>query len=390
MIIPLRTDSPLRSTPYMNYALIAANVVVFVLTLTSPGAADGFGLSSREPLPHQFFTYQFLHADWLHIIGNMLFLYIFGNNINDRLGHLGYLALYLGGGVFAAVAYAVTSTSGAEMIGASGSISAVTGAYLALLPRSRVTVFYFIYLIGVTEIASLWFIAGFFAYDIFLNLTAVDQVAHMAHIGGTVYGFSTCAALLAVRLVPRDPFDIVAMIQRWNRRRQYRDMVAGGYNPFEYTQPSRPAYFGAPVAPAPPPDPRTAQLLDIRAAISQAIAVHDLDRAARLYIDLKMLDPQQVLAKQAQLDVANHLASQQLHAQAAEAYEAFLRQYAKSDNTAQVELMLGLIYARYLGHPERAREYLTRAASKYHAGRELDLARAELARLGPPPMAPRV
>lgn len=390
MIIPIRTDSPLRNTPYMNWGLILANVVVFFLTLNNPHAADGFGLSSRQPQLYQFFTYQFIHDGWLHITGNMLFLYIFGNNINDRLGHLGYLALYLAGGVFAAVSYAVTSSGAAlQMVGASGSISAVTGAYLVLLPRSNVTVFYFWMIFGVTEIASLWFIAGFFALDIYENLTSADHVAHMAHVGGTVYGFTICVILLALHLLPRDPFDVVSMIQRWNRRRQYRDMVAGGYNPFEYTQPSRGGRFGAPGGPPPLPDARTARILEIRSAISEAVAIHDLDRAAKLYTELKMLDPQQVLAKQAQLDVANHLASRQLHPQAAEAYEAFLRQYAKSEQAARVELMLGLIYARYLGQPDRARDYLTRAASKYHTGRELELAREELARLGPPPLSPQ-
>jgi membrane associated rhomboid family serine protease len=388
MIIPLRTDSPLRSTPWMNYALIAANIVVFIITIAHPHAGDQYGVSARQPLLYQFITYQFLHANWLHIVGNMLFLYIFGNNVNDRLGHLGYLALYIAGGIFAAISYVVTSPGGAQMVGASGAIAAVTGSYLALLPRSKVSVFYMFILIGVYEIPSLWFIAGFFAYDIFLHATARDSVAHMAHVGGTIYGFTVCLGLLAVRLLPRDPFDMVAMIQRWHRRRQYRGMVAGGYNPFEYSQAGSSTRFGA-ARPAPAPDARTGRALEIRAGISDAIAAHDLDRATQLYIELKMLDPQQVLNKPAQLDIANHLASRQQHAQAAEAYESFLRQYGKSDQTAQVELMLGLIYARYLGQAERAREYLTLAASKYHAGRELELAREELARLGPSPMAPR-
>ena len=129
-------------------------------------------------------------------------------------------------------------------------------------------------------------------------------------------------------------------------------------------------------------------MFELRSAINDALANHDLDLAARLYLSLKALDPQQVLARQQQLDVANHLASQQLHAEAAEAYEAFLRQYGKSDQVGQVELMVGLIYARYLSQPDRARDYLLAPASKYHAGPELDLAREELARLGPPPRTP--
>lgn len=381
MIIPLRTDSPLRSTPYMNWALIAANIVVFIITLSNPHLGNRYAISSRQPTVIQFFTYQFLHDGWLHITGNMLFLYIFGNNVNDRLGHIGYLALYLGGGIFSGISYVITSPHGGQMVGASGAISAVTGAYLILLPRSNVTILYFFILIGVTEIASLWFIAGFFVYDVYLNMTASDRVAHMAHIGGTIFGALMCMLLLALHLLPRDQFDMVAMIQRWNRRRQYRDMVAGGYNPFELSPASRPGRYGMAPPPPAPTDARTARIMEVRAAINNALTVHDLDRAAGLYVELKTLDPQQVLPKTAQLDVANHLANMQRHAQAAEAYESYLRQYGKTDQTAQVELILGLIYARYLNQPARAREYLTRAVSKYHSGRELELAREALAGL---------
>ena len=145
MFLPLRTDSPLRHSPYMNWALIVANTIVFLVTLFTGnhGGAnyvmDHFALSSRQPEVYQFFTYQFLHSGWLHIAGNMLFLYIFGNNVNDRMGHIGYLAFYLAGGVCSGLAYVATQSNGVPMVGASGAISAVTGAYLVLLPRSNVT-----------------------------------------------------------------------------------------------------------------------------------------------------------------------------------------------------------------------------------------------------------
>src|SRR4051812_31940381 len=106
MFIPIRTDTPLRRTPYMNYALIVANVVMFALqkTMFSRALLDKLMLQPRDPQIWQFFTYQFLHGDILHILGNMLFLYIFGNNVNDKLGNWGYLPFYLAGGVFAGVA----------------------------------------------------------------------------------------------------------------------------------------------------------------------------------------------------------------------------------------------------------------------------------------------
>ena len=99
MLIPIRTDSPLRTTPYMNWVLIAANVVMFVVQKRLWGDRNPpIALNPKDPHVLHFFTYMFLHGDITHILGNMLFLYIFGNNVNDKMGHLGYLGFYLAGG----------------------------------------------------------------------------------------------------------------------------------------------------------------------------------------------------------------------------------------------------------------------------------------------------
>src|SRR5580692_3402980 len=120
MIIPIRTDSRLRNTPYMNWALIAVNVLVFCffqhavntrghwslnMQAINPQITYRYELSPDFPAVKTFITYAFMHANVMHLAGNMLFLYIFGNNVNDKLGHLGYLAFYLAGGVAAGIAY---------------------------------------------------------------------------------------------------------------------------------------------------------------------------------------------------------------------------------------------------------------------------------------------
>jgi len=309
---------------------------------------------------------------------NMLFLYIFGNNVNDRMGHLGYLGFYLAGGVFAGVGHALTQA--APVVGASGAVAAVTGAYLVLFPRSSITIIYLLFFIGTIEIPSMWFIAFFFAKDVVLNFSAEPTgTAHMAHVFGTVFGFGVCFALLSVQLLPRDQFDVVALVQRWNKRRQYRDMVSRGYDPFGYIPPAGArAVEQEPLAAT---DPKLQKIQDLRAEISEAVAHHNHPRAALLFQELKRLDSQQVLSRQAQLEVANQLASQQLYAEAADAYEQFIKHYANFDQIEQVELMLGLIYARYLGAYEQAREYLLRAMARLHGEREVSLARAELARI---------
>jgi membrane associated rhomboid family serine protease len=374
MIIPLRTDSPLRHTPYMNWGIIGANVLVFLYTLVSPSIVLPLELNPRSPQVYQFITYAFLHAGWLHIAGNMLFLYIFGNNVNDKLGNLGYLAYYLAGGVGAGILYVIVPNQIMPVIGASGAIAAVTGAYLVLFPRSNVTVLFFLYIIGQYEISGLWFIVMFFAFDVWSNFTQSDGVAHVAHIGGTLFGFCTCLTLLWVRLIPRDQFDFLAIFQRWNKRRQYRDLVTSGYNPFNYTQP---AASKRPV----PPDPKVVRISELRSQIAEAQGNRDLDTAARIYLELQQLAPGQVLARQSQLDIANHLASTGLYPDAAAAYELFITTYPKYEQIEQVELMLGLIYARYLSQFDRARQYLNRALTRLHSTKEIALAKSELEHL---------
>jgi membrane associated rhomboid family serine protease len=378
----------------MNWALIALNISIYIATSsTADGSIHGplafyhrqpireiLALDPQNPSLWQYFTYQFLHESWLHVLGNMLFLYIFGNNINDRLGHLGYLAFYLSGGIFAGIGHCLIES--APVIGASGAVAAVTGAYLVMLPRSNITVFLFLIWVGAFEIASIWFVLFFFAQDVIGQvypelLGGRQAVAHMAHISGTLFGAVVCLSLIALRVIPRDQFDIISLFARWNRRRQYRQMISEGYDPFAYTPPK-------PVDVRPvEPDPRGAKMLELRAEISEAIAHHNLPHAAYLFLQLKNLDPNQVLSRQAQLDVANQLASQQSYPQAADAYEQFLTHYPNFEQIEQVELMLGVVYARYLQRYLRARQLLLRALARLHTEREIQWARSELQRIEP-------
>lgn len=380
MILPIRTDSPLRTTPWMNWLLIAVNVVIFALTETRPPvvAIDHYWLNPNDLKLFGYVGYAFLHGGVAHLAGNMLFLYIFGNNVNDRMGNIGYLAFYLAGGVFAGMGHVLTSNG--PVIGASGAVAAVTGAYLVLLPRSHITIIYFFWLIGMAEIPSLYFIVFFFLLQdvafFFLPGLGDTGVAHMAHIAGTLFGFSVCLVLLAFTLLPRDQFDVLALIQRWNRRRQFRSMVNQGFDPFGYIPPSR-----AEPRRGEPVDPRMEQIQNLRAQIAEALTRREHAPAAALYRRLMELDPKQVLSRGNQLDVANQLASEGAYPEAASAYELFLRQYPNYDQVEQVQLMLGLIYARYLQRYDRAKEQLSQAIRRLHGPRELELAQAELARI---------
>jgi membrane associated rhomboid family serine protease len=409
MLFPIRTDIPLRSRPWMNWAIILVTVAVSVWGWKFPTLAEQYELNARDPQLLDFLSYAFLHqagalAPWLsiHLLGNVLALYMFGNNVNDRLGHVGYLALYLAGAVFAAVGCVLLPGSGPRVIGASGAVMAITGAYLVLFPRSHVTLMYVLVVVnGVVEVPCLYLVSFVVALDLMMNLAGSSGVAHTAHVWGALLGFSVCAALLAVRLLPRDPFDFLALVQRWHRRRQYQNLVAAGFDPFGTPRPQtvtvrrtdvpeggdNPRPAGAATAAAARKSERTARverIKELRAQVYESIAHHNLPHAAILFIELKTVDPQQVLSRQAQLDVANQLASQQFYPQAADAYEQFLRHYPNFKQIEHVELMAGLIYARYLGRKARAKELLTHAVTRLHDERQLTMAREELDKLGVP------
>ncbi len=374
MILPIRTDSPLRSTPWMNWLLIALNVLAFLAQRRFPQLAEQFALNAAYPRVYQFVTYAFLHADIWHIVGNMLFLYIFGNNVCDRFGNFGYLGLYLGGAVCAALGYTLINDH--SMLGASGAVSAVTGAYLALLPRSRITVAYWFIIIGVTEVPSIFFIIFYFMQDLILAYSGVGGgVAHEAHVAGSVMGFVLSLTLQATRLLPRDPMDMMSLLERMKRRHQFGSMVRGGYDPFSI-DPGKARAAAAAKLPTP--------VQELRAQIAEAVAHRRIGDAAKSFVELRKMDPAQTLPRQTLLEIANELFSQQDPVHAADAYELYLTQYGSSQDVDHVNLMLGLTYSRYLNRIERAKECLREAIRLARSDRERQVAEAELQRLAPP------
>jgi membrane associated rhomboid family serine protease len=137
----------------------------------------------------------FMHGGWMHLIGNMLYLWIFGDNIEDRLGHIGYLIFYLAGGVAAALLQVVISpSSGIPMVGASGAIAAILGAYLVMYPNSRVYTFvpigYFarLTLMPAIVVLGLWFLLQILSGVGSLSALNEGGTAYFAHIGGFIFG----------------------------------------------------------------------------------------------------------------------------------------------------------------------------------------------------------
>lgn len=399
LLLPIRTSISPRRTPYANYALIIANVVIFLLSYSfgrlypyliegqvshlaiRPWAVDWM-LVPKYWRYWQFLSYAFLHGSVVHILGNMFFLYLFGNNINDKLGHLGYVLFYMTGAVFSGAGHTLLNlSSAAPTLGASGAVAAVTGAYLVLFPQTLITVFYWFFFIGTVQVPALYFIG--FKMILFDNVLVgmAPGVAYDAHLAGYAHGILVTLFLLATRLISGSGFDLWMMIRQWNRRRQYRDTVAGGYDPFASGQ-GRKRVETQEVRQSPADLQRQARVDQIRHAIGQRITQRNLPAAADLYIELMQVDPQQVLPRQYLLDVANQLASDRRATEAARAYEQFLTHYGNYEHAEQVELMLGILYSRYLHDPEQAVKHLQKAAERLSDPSQVKMCRDELARLG--------
>jgi membrane associated rhomboid family serine protease len=199
-MIPLRDTIPSSRVPVVNLAIIAANVLVFLFETSLGPRADTFimrwGLVPRHFALVNVITSMFLHGGWLHLIGNMLYLYIFGDNVEDRLGHLRYLVFYLLCGFAAGGAQALASPgSNLPMVGASGAIAGVSGAYLLFFPRARVVTLVPIFLfLQVIEIPAVFFLLMWFFWQLMSGVATlgtdagVGGVAFWAHIGGFVAG----------------------------------------------------------------------------------------------------------------------------------------------------------------------------------------------------------
>ncbi len=231
-MLPLKDNVPTRVFPVLTVALIVANVLVWLL-YEDAGEGRGFVASLNEGAyqpcevdgsceqigygwPVNLFTSMFMHADWMHLIGNMLFLWIFGNNVEDTLGRIRFVAFYLLGGIAATalqtvvtLGYASEQAAEVPNLGASGAIAAVLGAYVVLHPGGSVLTWIapiFIFPIPAVLYLGLWFV--FQLIEGGYSFTHPEQgggVAYFAHIGGFAFGFLAIKVFSAGRPRPLRP-----------------------------------------------------------------------------------------------------------------------------------------------------------------------------------------
>jgi membrane associated rhomboid family serine protease len=222
MLIPIRDHNPTRRFPVVTVGLIAINTIVFLMQQFDPRitfyysvvpaeilrnepgvlrvpveVAPGFARMveiQREVAPQlTIFTSMFLHGGWLHLIGNMWSLWIFGNNVEDTLGHWRYLLLYLVWGYLAAWSHILPNIySNVPLVGASGAIAGVMGAYAVLFPHARVDCVLLFFVLTFVEVPAIFFLIFWFVSQFFM---ASPGIAYLAHIGGFVAGIATIKLL---------------------------------------------------------------------------------------------------------------------------------------------------------------------------------------------------
>jgi len=212
-MIPIHDENPTSSTPIVVYALIAINVVVFFHQMTLGGGLDGFfqlyavipqqlsasfdGVRVNQPVPEilTLITSQFLHGGFMHIAGNMLFLWTFGDNIEHDLGHFKFLFFYLACGVLAALTHWFFGMqSGVPTVGASGAIAGVMGAYIIKYPKAKiVTILPLVIIFTTIRIPAVYFLGFWFVQQAFSSVASLGMpeaggVAYWAHSGGFIFG----------------------------------------------------------------------------------------------------------------------------------------------------------------------------------------------------------
>ena len=226
MFVPLHDDTPLKVIrfQFVTLAIIVGNVIIFLMTgafqsdQVLADVATSFGVVPSEltyafpqnipyspiPEPLTFLTYMFLHAGWMHLISNMLFLWVFADNVEDAFGYFAFALFYLLCGIAGALAHvAMTPNSPAPLIGASGAVSGVIGAYVLLYPKARVWILLFFRI--PLRISAIWVLGGWFLLQVFSVLTAESgsdaEVAWWAHIGGFIAGLAITLILRSRLLI---------------------------------------------------------------------------------------------------------------------------------------------------------------------------------------------
>ena len=377
-MIPLGTDQIPKRRIIVTPILIGLNLAVFLGVILLArfdmvALKESYGIlrlnHNAEFTPFSFapwglISYQFMHDPngISHIGFNMLFLWVFGQAVESRLGAIGFACFYLVGGAFAGLAHMLLSP--APLIGASGAVAAVSGAFLILFPRATIKILLIFFIIGIYHIPAVWFIGFFIAYNVLnqfsVALGSESTTSFAAHLGGYFFGAAVAAILLATKILPRTDLDMVYLFKQARRRKAMRQAVA--QTPAIWDAPS--AQSSAPKAktktPEPvAPDPHAKSKQEITALLR----AHEGEEALRTYMALREQGIKIVLPEEQQVDLANRLLAGGNAEEAAQAYQWLLerrgvRSTGAGVSSDDIRLLMASLYIRRLNRADDARPLL--------------------------------
>ncbi len=395
MFVPVYTDRKLSHTPWVTYAIIFVNTAIFIWLgreilgldqfLRHPLGARTpyqliltqfpvFGYYLQPPMGQgfvylQLLTYPFLHANWEHLIGNMIFFFVFAPSVEDRLGKFWFLIFYIAGGAVAGGGQMLEFQGMAPILGASGCVAAVTGAYLALAPRSYVTIAYWFLKVRTFEVTSFLVIGLKIAEDFVFQITGIDGVARLAHLAGYVFGFLIAMGLLHFRFLAPEDCDMLTWLRRRREGIPFRRVAkrGGAWEDRRRQRLSRET-LETTLAGA-----SAGQLED---AIHDAMADGKMETALAGYRALLGADPEAVLGAEDQFIMAREGLEKVSWVKAAAAYEGYLRAYPQGRDFARSQLRLAQIYVQYLNRFERAWEILQSLEQTLTEAEQIELAQS--------------
>jgi membrane associated rhomboid family serine protease len=381
MLLPVGDDSDSHVVPVVNMGIVVLNILVFAAVnvlgndVTAQNVFDGYGIVPGDLAWYQFLTSLFLHGGWMHIIGNMWFLWVFGDAVENRLGHVGYAVFYLVAGIGASVFYLLfTPKTLMPCIGASGAIFGVVASYAILFPRNEIRMLYWFWLfVGTFHVKAVW-IVGFWVVEqvvtwhLMSEFGRVGGIAYAAHVGGALFGI-----LLAV-----------AVRTWWPEERIVDDWgpsfpITGGERWSPAAGPSAPPPT-PPVVPLgfdDPPESEVSSMDDV----SRAFANDDPERALELYRQHAACRPGAPMAAPAQIAIADALFKRADFDEALDAYRLYLDAYGAEAHAATAKFRAAVILSRRRGENAEAAKLLLEVIMEHPDPEVVELARGELARI---------
>lgn len=374
MFIPIGDEDKTVRRPFVNYAIIALNSVLFLALAFRPDYHEivrEYGTVPSRLSVLNILTSAFLHGGPFHIIGNMLFLWVFGDNIEDRIGHILYVFFYLGGALSAGLVYALAHPgSDIPAIGASGAISAVLGAYMVMLPRVKVRIFYFVYYRAGTFALSAVYVIGFWVFmQVFyyfqLEAAGFGGTGYSAHLGGL--GFGIAMGFVGAYVLKSLRRDAMERIDKWHHERAGVSHSLASRPDSRYTARAlqKQREFEARPDRRRGPRPITHNYVaDAQANILDLLEQGETDRALEEYLALVRKFKFAVLPVIEQLRIADLFLTREEYRAAREAYERFLRRYPQNTHADDVRYNLAMLCAECVQDYGAARRLLKELVRK--------------------------